>query len=97
MSVPFASPSPQGTQLRIRLSPKSSREAIEGLQGDALKVKVKAPPVDGQANKALIKYLAKQLKVPASHIEITTGHSNRNKVLLVHGLSPEEAAARLAP
>lgn len=94
--APYLISTPKGTLVKIRLNPKSSQETIEGLHGDALKVKVKAPPVDGKANKALVKYLAKRLGLTGKEIEITSGHTSRNKVLLVHGLSPEETARRLA-
>jgi hypothetical protein len=95
MPVPYLTFTEKGIRLKIRLTPKSSKEAIEGLHGDALKVKVKAPPVDGKANKALVKCLARRLGVTTAEIEITSGLTSRNKVVLVHGLSPEEMAKRL--
>ena len=57
---------------------------ITGLHGDALKIKLKAPPVDGAANKMCIQYLAKCLKVPKSALEIISGHTSRSKLILLH-------------
>lgn len=57
---------------------------IVGLHGDALKIKLKAPPVDGAANKMCIQYLAKCLKKPKSSFEIISGHTSRSKLILVH-------------
>jgi uncharacterized protein len=56
---------------------------IAGQHGDALKIKLTAPPVDGAANKMCVQYLAKFLKVPKSSIEIISGHTSRTKRLLV--------------
>jgi uncharacterized protein (TIGR00251 family) len=56
---------------------------IAGSQGDALKIKLTAPPVDGSANKMCVQYLAKWLNVPKSSIEIISGHSSRTKRLLL--------------
>jgi uncharacterized protein (TIGR00251 family) len=74
---------PSGISFKIRVQPKSSRNRIDGTQGDALKLKVTAPPVDGAANKACIELLAKALGVPKSCLEITSGHAGRNKRILV--------------
>ena len=56
---------------------------IAGQHGDALKLKLKAPPVDGAANKMCIQYLAKCLKIPKSSIEIISGHTSRTKRILL--------------
>jgi uncharacterized protein (TIGR00251 family) len=56
---------------------------IAGLHGDALKIKLTAPPVDGSANKMCIKYLAKQLNLSKSSLEIVSGHSSRTKQILI--------------
>jgi hypothetical protein len=72
-----------GISFKIRVQPKSSRNQILGTQGDALKMKVTAPPVEGAANKACIELLAKALGVPKSCLEITSGHAGRDKRILV--------------
>jgi uncharacterized protein (TIGR00251 family) len=75
---------PNGIRFKVAVQPKSSRNLIVGRHGDALKIKLKAPPVDGAANKMLVQYLAKSLKVPKSAVEIVAGHTSRNKQVLVH-------------
>ncbi|MBT4364676.1 MAG: YggU family protein [Desulfobacterales bacterium] len=72
-----------GLIFKIFVQPKSSKTYISGLYGDALKIKLTAPPVDGAANKMCVKYLAKLLKVSKSSIEIISGHTSRSKGILV--------------
>jgi len=74
---------PQGIQFKIRVQPRSSRNSIVGLHGDALKVKLTSPPVDGAANKMCIAYLAKCLGKPKSSLEIVSGHTSRTKLILL--------------
>lgn len=74
---------PQGIVFKVFVQPRSSKNAIAGLYGDALKIKLTAPPVEGAANKMCIQYLAKCLKVSKSSLEIVSGQSNRNKMVLV--------------
>jgi uncharacterized protein (TIGR00251 family) len=69
--------------LQLRVQPKSSRSQIVGVQGDALKLKVTAPPSEGAANKACIDLLSKTLGVPKSCLEIASGLSSRSKRMLV--------------
>ncbi|MBO8129360.1 MAG: YggU family protein [Peptococcaceae bacterium] len=84
-----------GTVLKVRLQPRASKNEITGLYGDALKVRVTSPPVDGKANKALCSFLAKLLKVAAGQIVITAGVTGREKTVLIRGISPAEIQARL--
>lgn len=72
----------QGIVFKILVQPRSSRNMLAGFQGDALKVKITAPPADGQANKICIKFLAKHLKLPKSSLEIVSGHTSRTKQIL---------------
>jgi len=65
--------------LKCRLQPKSSKDEIMGEYGDDLKVRITAPPIDGKANSHLIKFLAKQFKVPQSRVEIVSGLTGRQK------------------
>lgn len=74
---------PSGLSFRIRVQPKSSRNQILGMQDDALKLKITAPPVEGAANKACIELLAKALGVPKSCLEITSGQASRAKTMFV--------------
>ena len=73
-----------GITFKVYIQPRSSKNMIAGLHGDALKIKLKAPPVDGAANKMCIEYLAKCLKVSKSSLEIISGHTSRTKRLRIH-------------
>ena len=82
-------PIPAGLRVRVRLAAKASRSGptslFEGPDGVAIKISVTAPAIDGKANRALIKMLAKVLGVAKSAVVITIGRKNRNKVLTVAG------------
>ena len=76
---------PDGLVLRLYIQPKASRDSIVGLHGDELKVAITAPPVDGQANAHLVKFLAKQFRVAKSHVVIEKGELGRHKqVKIIH-------------
>lgn len=74
----------------VKVIPKSSKNAVAGVYMDSLKIKITAPPVDGEANEACVKFLAKMLKVPKNSVEIVSGHTGRNKVIRVWGMETEE-------
>ena len=80
--------------LIVRVVPNASRTEIVGWYGDALKIRLAAPPVDGKANKELIQCLAKNLNVPKTEIEIISGHMNKRKRIQLP-LSDDEVFARL--
>jgi uncharacterized protein (TIGR00251 family) len=75
------------TDIRVKLIPRSSKNQIVGREGELIKIKVTAPPVGGQANKALIELLAKKLNKPKSHIRITAGESSRLKTVNIKDCS----------
>jgi uncharacterized protein (TIGR00251 family) len=72
-----------GVIFKVFVQPRSRKNEIKGLHGDALKIKITAPPVDGAANAMCINYLAKCLKTSKSSIEIVSGHAGRNKQVRV--------------
>ncbi|WP_373501550.1 DUF167 domain-containing protein [Desulfococcus sp.] len=72
-----------GIAFKVFVQPKSSRNAIVGLHGDALKVKLTAPPVEGAANAMCIQFFSKMLGVSKSAIEIQSGHASRTKILWI--------------
>jgi uncharacterized protein len=76
--------------LKIHLLPRASRDEICGLHGDAIKVKVTAPPVEGKANVALQRFIAEKLNLAASQIEIVAGQHSRKKILKISGISRAE-------
>ncbi|MCB9665705.1 MAG: DUF167 domain-containing protein [Alphaproteobacteria bacterium] len=88
---------PDGTvRLRLRVRPRARRTAVEGMRGDALKVHLQAPPVDGAANEALLRWLAKEvLGVRPAQVRLVAGATSRDKVVEVDGLDAEDVAARL--
>jgi len=88
---------PQGVTFSIRVQPRARKNAIVGELGDALKLALTAPPVEGRANEACIEFLAEFLKVPRSSITIAAGETSRNKVIRVAGMSANELRRRLTP
>jgi hypothetical protein len=86
---------PDGASFAVKLRPRAKKNAITGEIGDALKVSVTAPPIEGRANEACIEFLANALKVPRSSVSIVSGETRRTKVIRVTGLSREELRQRL--
>ena len=81
--------------LTLHIQPGAKKTETAGLHGDALKIRLAAPPVDGKANEALIKFIAEALKLPKSAVNLKSGQTSRRKVLEVSGAT-SEAVARLA-
>ncbi|MFZ0291467.1 MAG: DUF167 domain-containing protein [Candidatus Sulfotelmatobacter sp.] len=79
----------------VKVHPRAKKNAITGELGDALKISLTAPPIDGKANEACIEFFAKLLKVPRSSVTIASGHTSRSKVIRVAGLSAEEVRKRV--
>ena len=96
MTAPYLRPTDDGLRLAVQVQPKASHNEIAGPVGDRLKVRLTAPPVEGKANKALTKFLAKRLGVAGSKVTIVGGHKSRRKDLLITGLDKAEALTRLA-
>jgi hypothetical protein len=84
-----------GATFAIKLHPRAKKNAITGEIGDALKLALTAPPVDGKANAACVDFFAKLLKLPRSSVTIASGETSRNKVIRVVGLSAAEIRRRL--
>ena len=84
-----------GASFEIKVHPRAKKNAITGEVGDALKVSLTAPPVEGRANEACLELLAKILKVPRSSITIAAGQNSRNKLIRVSGLTANEVKSRL--
>lgn len=77
----------------VRVQPRASRAAIDGLHGDALKLRVSAPPVEGAANEAVVALLADALDVPRRAVRIVAGESSRSKVVEVDGVDAARVRA----
>ncbi len=84
-----------GVRIKIRVQPRARRSAIDGVHGDALKVRVAAPPVDGKANAAVVAVLARELGVARSAVSITLGEGSRDKVVAIQGVSVEQVRRAL--
>lgn len=84
-----------GASFAIKVQPRASRNAVVGELGDALKIALTTPPVEGRANEACIEFLAKLLKVARSSVSIAAGETSRNKVIRVAGITAEEVRRRL--
>jgi uncharacterized protein (TIGR00251 family) len=93
---PIISEKTEGCILKCWIQPRSSRNVFVGIHGDALKIALTTPPVDGKANKELVKFLAKYLKLPKSSIQFLAGETSRSKTLLIAGLSKEKLISILA-
>jgi uncharacterized protein len=87
--------SAHGATFSVRVHPRAKKNAITGEVGDALKLSLTAPPINGKANDACIEFFANLLKVSRSSVTIASGHSSRQKVIRISGLSAEEVRKRI--
>jgi uncharacterized protein (TIGR00251 family) len=89
-------PIANGVRLRVKVQPRASRTEITGLHDGAIRVRIAAPPVDGEANQELIRFLAKQLGVPRSAVTIVAGETARTKRVDVIGINADTVTTRLS-
>jgi uncharacterized protein (TIGR00251 family) len=85
----------QGLIFKIFVQPRSSKNEIKGLHGDALKVRLTAPPVDGAANKMCVKFLSKCFEISKSNIEVVSGLSSRTKRICIKPDKSKKTAKEL--
>jgi uncharacterized protein (TIGR00251 family) len=83
------------TPLKVRILPGARKDEIVGWTAGCLKLKIAAPPVEGRANKALIKFISKKLGVKVRQVSLNKGEKSREKTLHIEGLSPSELKAKL--
>jgi uncharacterized protein len=81
--------------ISVRVQPRASRDEIVGERGGALVVRLTAPPVEGRANQALCRLLAKRLRIAPSRVEVVRGAGSRDKLVRINGLSRPELDRRL--
>jgi len=86
-----------GVTFAVKIQPRAHRNAITGELGDALKIALTAPPIDGRANAACIDFFSDLLHLPRSSITIISGQSSRNKVIRVSGISARDLRTKLQP
>jgi uncharacterized protein (TIGR00251 family) len=84
--------SPKGAVLTVHVLPKAARTEYVGVHGDALKIRVAAPPVDGAANDSLCAYLAARLDISQSSVAILAGQTGRRKRVLLKGVSRRQVS-----
>ncbi len=85
-----------GVTFAVKVQPRARKNAITGEVGDALKLSLTAPPVDGRANQACIEFFANLLDVTRSSVTIASGETSRNKVIRVAGMAADEVRRRMA-
>jgi uncharacterized protein (TIGR00251 family) len=85
----------EGCLLQVRVQPKASATRVMGIESGRLKIKLMAPPVEGAANEALQRFLAKQLKIAPSRVRMVRGETSREKTLNIVGVSASELSAAL--
>ena len=85
-----------GVVFRVRVVPRAARSGIAGIQDDALKVRIMAPPVEGKANEACARLLAEMLGVKNGQVQIIAGHASRVKTVAVEGVKADRIASLIA-
>lgn len=93
--LPFVVRSKDGAVIHIFVQPRATSDSVQGIHGESLKLKVKAPPADDRANGAVENLLAGLLELPRSEVAVVGGHSSRRKRIAVTGVSPEQVSKRL--
>ncbi len=83
----FFTPTSEGVLLNVRAQPRSSRSGIDGLFGDAVKVRIRCAPVDGKANRELVETLADAFDLPKSRVVFKSGETSKTKRILLVGLT----------
>jgi len=78
------------TIVSIRVQPRASKNELVALENKGFKMRLTAPPVGGAANDALVRFLSDSLSIPKSQIEILTGHTSKEKIVRIHGVSEIE-------
>jgi uncharacterized protein len=86
----------RGVSFAVKVHPRAKKNAITGELGDALKLSLTTPPIEGRANEACVEFFAKLLKVPRSSVTIASGQTSRNKVIRVAGVSGEYMRKQLS-
>ncbi|MBW2259601.1 MAG: YggU family protein [Deltaproteobacteria bacterium] len=93
--MPWIRETPEGVVFKAVIQPKGARNEIIGLRGDALKIKLTAPPVEGAANRMCVEFLARSLKVRKSDVEIVRGKGSRTKQILVRSMTRKKVESLL--
>jgi hypothetical protein len=95
MNQGWINQSDDGVIITVQAVPRAAKDAIQGLHGDALKIRLHAPPVDGKANEALISFLSGKLSIPRRNITLKSGANQRHKIVLIAGISKLDIEKRI--
>jgi hypothetical protein len=88
--------SANGVTFAVKVVPRAGKNQIAGIEGEAVKIRLNAPPVEGRANDALIEFLARILGVRRAQIEIVSGRASRRKVVRVRGVTAKQVEEKIA-
>jgi uncharacterized protein len=88
--------SAKGITFAVKVHPRARKNAITGIVGNALKLALTAPPVEGRANQAVIEFFAELFAIPCSSVTIASGDTSRNKIVRISGLSRAAVEERLS-
>src|SRR3974390_712948 len=86
---------PAGATFQVKVQPRAKKNAIVGEIGNAVKLALTAPPVEGRANQACIAFFAELLNVPRSSVTIAAGETGRNKLIRISGVSASQVESKL--
>lgn len=95
MNRPRHNAAADSVTLSIRIQPRASKNEVVFMEDGGLKIRLTAPPVDGAANEALMKFLSTALSVAKSQVEIVSGHTSKNKIVRILGVSEADAKRML--
>lgn len=93
MAKPWLKPLPDGVELSLLIQPRASRTRVVGEHDGLLKIQLAAPPVDGEANAALVEFLAKLLGIPRRQVELLAGDASRRKRVALRGIDALQVEA----
>jgi uncharacterized protein (TIGR00251 family) len=83
-------------RIRVKVNPRSGKDQLLDLRSETIRVKLTAPPVEGEANRALIKCIARLCRVPKADVELISGEKSRQKTILIRGLEMDVVVDRLS-
>jgi len=87
----------EGIEIALHVQPNAPKSQIIGVHGERLKVKIKAPPVEGKANDEIVNFFSALLGIPKNQIGFQRGEHSKSKTLLIHGLDLDEVKRRIFP
>jgi len=93
VAAPWLKPVPGGVELSLLVQPRASRTRVLGEHDGLLKLQLAAPPVDGEANAALVEFLAKLLGVPRRQVSLIAGDASRRKRVSIQGVETAQVEA----